>query len=246
MAASIMTNLPMQWSLLIGMPGFAELQTAIVQGALISMRQVLSHHTTTACQPGKLAGPATSLKKGGFDARLGEEGAWFVNVQLAHSYEDGDKFWVIYTSAPHKKFQAAQHQAATDLLTLLLANRPQAVHIHPNTMRDIESVRDCATRVHQAALEAPGVSAAASGWVDMPARDRTVPNPRPRRGGARAVVDAEAVQAVRIVLQTLVVGREYSPGNLPARVWQTFANELPKGSLRRTLEEMPDIVEVSV
>ena len=186
-----------------------------------------------------------SLGSCGFDQKLGGDGAWFLKVELGNSYEDGDKFHVNYTSAPHNSFKEAQSQAATDLLTLLLANRPQAVCMHPNTMAHIDLVRDCATRVHQAALEAPGVSAGASGWVDMPARSRKGPRPRPKLE-APTVSRAEAVQLVRDVLQHLVVGQEYSPGGLPAQVWQTFTEVLPKGSLQKTLKEMPDIVEVSV
>ena len=172
--AAIVTNLPLTWEILNRMPEFAQLGVALDEESSVKYRQTLSHHVSTPCQPGKQAGPATSLKDCGMDTKLGEAGDWKVAVSLPHAYERGDGLWVKYEGPGMQSFAKCKEEACKALLMLLLANRPLGVHLHIRTLRNLDRIRDCATQVFQAGFGAQGVSAGAPPpWpADMPARDR--------------------------------------------------------------------------
>ena len=98
------------------------------------------------------------MKAVGMDTQLGESGAHWVEVYLGKSFSQGDGLWVWYVSAKQAKFEDCKAEAALGLLVLLLANRPNGVRLHASSLRNSTWVRECAMRLHQAALGAPGVS----------------------------------------------------------------------------------------
>ena len=240
----IESRLPLPWQALVGLPEFAELRTAIEEEAKTPFRQMLSHHTTTSCQPGRQPGVVASLKEGGLDQMLGQSQAWRVQLKLENSYEAGDGLEIQYFGCEHAKFKDCQAEAALLVLMYLLANRPHGVHLHPSTLRDIQRVRQRALDVHSAAQRAPGVFAGALvGWDSMPARER--PEPRVRHAGdSPQEFTPEAEQALREILATLPAGQVFNPGRLPAALWQRFAALLPTGQLKSVLQGLHEQVEV--
>ena len=68
-------------------------------------RRALSAHTTTACQPGKAAGPAGSLKDAGMDHIVPAVGGFCVHVNLPHAFSHGDGLAVTYVSTAEKRQQ---------------------------------------------------------------------------------------------------------------------------------------------
>ena len=243
--ARIHTNLPMAWEVLQGLPEFWQLGVALHEEARGSYRHMLSHHTSTPCQPGKQPGPVTSLKACGMDTQLGGPGEWRVAVILPHAYEHDDGLWVEYASPAMQSFATCKAEACKTLLMIFLANRPLGVHLHVQLVGNPDRIRECAAQVFMAGVGKPGVSAGAPlPWpVDMPARDR--PDPAGSCFPRRNTDAPDAEQQVREALHLLTPNVEYYPGRLPRRVISVFAGALARGTLRTTLEGMPDLLEVS-
>ncbi len=116
---------------------------------------------------------------------------------------------------------------------ILLANRPLGAYLHRNSVRNLDRIRDCATQVFHAASGAPPY---------LPARDR--PDLAGRRFPQRNTDAPDAEQQVREVLRRLAPDVGYLPSRLPRDVIEVFAGALARGTLRTTLEGMPDLVEV--
>ena len=107
------------------------------------------------------------MRAAGMDTKLGESGAHLVEVYLGNSFAHGDGLWARYVSATLAKFEDCKVEAALGLWVLLLANRPNGVHLHGSAPANITRVRERARRLHQAALVAPCVPA---GTLDMSGR----------------------------------------------------------------------------
>ena len=119
------SNLPLQWGTMCQCDvELEQLRAALDQEKSVAFRQVLSHHTTTACQPRKAAGPVISSKASGLDNKCGRAGAWHVIVNLANSYWEGDRYWVQFRGDSRPNFKDCQVEAAQHLLMMLLAIRP--------------------------------------------------------------------------------------------------------------------------
>ena len=59
----IESNLPVKWADVLGeWETFNALLKVIEEEKRVPYRQILSHHMTTSCQPGKVPGPVSSLK----------------------------------------------------------------------------------------------------------------------------------------------------------------------------------------
>ena len=188
------SKLPLQWAALCQCDEeLRQLRAALAEEALTGFRPMLSHHTTTACQPGKALGSVNSLKASGLDEKHGQKGAWRVLVFLEHGFAPGDGYWVQFCGDPKPNFKDCQVEAAQCLLMILLANRPRGVHLHESTLRSVERVRQSALALHRAALALPGVSAGdAVGWDAMEAHERPAPGPRDRQRRARGAGGTEA------------------------------------------------------
>ncbi len=84
MASTSTTDLPLSLEALRGLPEFGKLREALEQECSVPARQVLSHHTTMACQPKKEKGPAaSSLKDSGLDAPVQQGGGLRCACRLA-------------------------------------------------------------------------------------------------------------------------------------------------------------------
>ena len=119
------SNLPLQWGAMCQCDAeLGQLRAALDEEAITAVRQVLSHHTTTACQPGKVPGPVSSLKDSGLEDKRGRAGEWHVMVHLTDSFEEGDGYWVRFLGDSRPNFKSCQAEAAQHLLMMLLANRP--------------------------------------------------------------------------------------------------------------------------
>ena len=112
--ACVDTNLPLALGVLVGLPEFEQLRGALAKEKTAHW-QVLSHHTTTSCQPGRAEGVAPSLRAAGMDTKLGESGAHLVEVYLENSFAHGDGLWVRYVSATLAKFEDCKAEAALGL-----------------------------------------------------------------------------------------------------------------------------------
>ena len=125
---------------------------------------------------------------------------------------------------------------------ILLANRPQGLHLHASTLSNVAEVRACAAEVFQTYFGAPGVSAGAPWPVDMQARDR--PDPAGRRFGVRNDTAPDAEERVREALQELAPDVYYHPNNVPIHIAAVFARVLAAGTLKTIIEGLPELVEV--
>ena len=195
--ARVKASLPLAWGVLNGWPEFGQLPAALTQKKTTAYRQVLSHHTTTSCQPGRIPGPVPSLRAAGIGAKLPTSSAYWVEVRITASFAHGDGLWVRYVSASQAKFEDCKSEAALDLLVLLLANRPYGVHLHGSTWANIPRVRDCAARLHQAALRAPGVPAGTPDMTLARASDRPEPRPRGQIPASPQQITTDAEQELR-------------------------------------------------
>ena len=148
-------NLPLQWHVMESLPQFSKLREALVEEAKVPWRQILSHHTSSPCQPQKSAGPVASLKACGLDTpeQMGQD-QYRVVLRLEHSYEIGDNCFVEYSSMQSKKFKECQKSAALDVLCFLLVNRPNGVHLHTSTSCSVDRVRELAEEVRLAYVQA--------------------------------------------------------------------------------------------
>ena len=114
MAASIHSeNMPIKFEDMCGTPAFASLLTALDEEASVPFRQILSHHTSTPCQPTKAAGPISSLKACGMDTKLrgATAGCWRLELALLHSFEFGDDLDITYIGPEHTNFKQCQAEA---------------------------------------------------------------------------------------------------------------------------------------
>ena len=66
------------------LPGWQLLVVTVDQEIKASIRQVLSHHTSTPCQPGKAPGVASSLKDCGLEANVGTAQMAQLRLQIPH------------------------------------------------------------------------------------------------------------------------------------------------------------------
>ena len=137
------------------LPQFETLLKVLDEERIAAFRQILSHHTSTP----KAKGPIPSLKECGLDTKLGGAGHWRLTggaghwrltLNLPHSYADGDDLNVGFVSGEHTNFKDAQQDAAKTVLAFLLVNGPVAVHLHANSVKDIDKVRKAAMEVARA------------------------------------------------------------------------------------------------
>jgi len=72
------------------LPGWQVLLDVLAEESKVSFRQVLSHHTSTPCQPGKAEGVTTSLKDSGLDTSVGTSvRSKKVRLQIPYLFECG-------------------------------------------------------------------------------------------------------------------------------------------------------------
>ena len=152
---------------------WGEFLALLDRNAKVPMRQVLSHHGSLPCLPKeqKSAGPWQSLKACGLDTILDQASCaerpnpgcscshcaktpltkpkCFVRLKVPNMFVNGDGLQLVYESRPWSTKVAAQHHACWDILAFLLVVGPDAVHVHPSTMVDIERVREEARAVRE-------------------------------------------------------------------------------------------------
>ena len=79
------SNLPLQWGAMCQRDAELEkLRAALEDEAIVAFRQVLSHHTTTACQPRKAPGSVSSLKETAWNGKHGRAGEWHAIAPRQH------------------------------------------------------------------------------------------------------------------------------------------------------------------
>ena len=93
------------------MPEYAHLLNTLVTEMKTKPRQVLSHHTTTSCQPRRSAAPMGSLKDCGLDQAVPDKRGIRVRLTFQHSYELGDGRSWSYLSRPCRSLKKAQSEA---------------------------------------------------------------------------------------------------------------------------------------
>ena len=127
----------------------------------VPVRQALSAHTTTACQPGKGDGPsAASLKECGLETFLpfnGDQpspavgglggqpavgGQMYLQIDLPHAFAYGDGFGIRYVSEPSTDKKELQKQSCLELLCYLVVSAPARVRLHPSCFKGGEQKVD--------------------------------------------------------------------------------------------------------
>ena len=137
-----------------GYPEYSRLRDFLLNEMKAPPRQVLSHHTTTSCQPGRVPGPMGSLKDCGLEQAIPDKGGVRVQLTFQHSFEEGDGRAWTYITGPCTNLKSAQHTACLDVLCLLLWCAPMAVHLAPGSMKNgdtsIDRIREAAQQLKQA------------------------------------------------------------------------------------------------
>ena len=230
-------------------------------------RQVLSHHTSSACQPWKAHGTVggnANLKDAGMDTPLADHG---VIIELLSSYHVNDALWLQYESGPARSHAEAKERACLDILQFLLVSAPRAVHLPPRAFvggeGSIETFKEAAWRCQYAYVTylrslstETGQPVAASpllAHVDQTHGPRFRPTPV---GAARTClfepldVAAGETQETRddlliaFLRQHLRTGRAHWPNQLPPEVFQELGRKLPARGLCDFMMRHPRVFEV--
>ena len=175
--------------------GFQDLMRLVDANKRQPLRQVLSHHGTWSCQPGRDEGPRRSawesLKACGLEELL--DGSWctrdvvwncgcslcggepptrprgrpdcYVQLEGWNMFVAGDGLGWIYESAPWSSHRAAEHHACLELLAFLLVVAPYAVHLHPSTMANADDLRAAAVEVRRKFLARPPAAPRGLAWT---------------------------------------------------------------------------------
>ena len=228
----IESDLPLPWDLLVPLPGFAWLRTAIMREAQASLVDILLHHTMS-CKSGDPSG---------LDLMWGTPGAFRTEVRLQSSYDLLDFETVVYSGLAD--FERGPTEAALCILSYLLAHRPCGVHLEPSMLRDIHSVRESALILHwQARKVFPKGDVRMRGWETMPACKprRLVQH---RRGVGTQVVTIAQMQELHGLLAALPAGMVCDPAlHFPQR-WPHFMTSMTLDELQSLLLDFSDQVEV--
>ena len=264
--------------------GFVDLLAQLDRNARTALRQALSHHGSLPCQPGKSRGAASvwaSLKDCGLDTeiraslckrqpdancpcstcrRRGQaplpsvDRCVYVALQGPNMFSPGDGLEWTYASAPWPNMKTAQHHACLELLAFFLVVGPDAVHLHPNTMADIEGLRVAARAVRERFLQETPASPQGRQWtcaiVDSTLGARERPPPQPRAitdyvplamGEAQGERDREVVDFLRDALSTQAWN---DPSKLPPPVFQRLRERVEPQGFRSLLQRCPEQCQV--
>ena len=155
------------WPSLQALPEFHAFIALAKQEFKTRPRQVLSHHTSTPCQPRKAPGLVASLGSCGLEQHYSElaPGSAVLTVKFPNSDERGDDLYVHFESAPfnsHSKseFKRQQsdacHDACFTIWIYLMAQLPLLVRIAPGSVRhgeiSVRALRRGARFLHVAAM----------------------------------------------------------------------------------------------
>jgi hypothetical protein len=137
-----------------------DLQQEVAPDAAI--RRVLSHHTTTSCQPQRTSSPLISLEDAGLSTPLracpthGSQQTehYFYKLTFPSAYSANDGLAFTYQGPPDPSMKKAKSKVCHEVFALMLSCAPDAVHIHPNSvLHGIDAVtrlRDAARQVKRA------------------------------------------------------------------------------------------------
>ena len=209
----------------------------IDQEIKVPIRQVLSHHTSTPCQPGKAAGVTTSLKDSGLEVNVGSPSKAQVRLEIPHLYEMGQGPAWVYRTPEFTTMKAAQQDACKTTLAFLLAMNPEAVHLAPGSLKQgdasVENIRKAAREIR------------VFGTLWNEARQQ-VARARPEGKKVTRSVAPVSDRAKETALEALLKLPPgiHRPSHLPRFVWMTLQVELPRGGLRSFLMEYPHVFEV--
>ena len=137
---------------LVGSPGWDVVQEALKAEKGATWQQVLAVHTSTCCQNGKKGGLVTSLLAAGLDTPLTDPGSGQVAVtlRLPELFVGSGSPWEV-TSSWHDRLTDATEEVCLDTLTFLLLVAPQALQLHPNSLKQgdisIAKVRSLAENI---------------------------------------------------------------------------------------------------
>ena len=263
---------------LLRLDEFQELLLELDRNARVPLRSVLSHHGTQSCQPGKVESPWTSLGECGLNAVLPAEECtrtatdacrctmceakkktqptqplarkYCVLVEGPGMFAHGDGLEWIYESAPWWDKNAAKHHACLEILAFLLVVGPDAVHLHTNTLVNIDGLRQRARAVRERFLEDVGRrSMHGAEWTcsvvpkDLEARPRPQPLARLSSqfvpladGESQDARDREVVEFLRASTTPL---QWQNPSRAPRPVREFLARRVEKGGLWKLLQRVP-------
>ena len=241
----------------------------------VGWRNVLSHHTTTSCQPGKREGPVTSLGSSGLSAPTrGGAGRWRVSVRLGNMFRPGDNIETEYTSPnDHGSAKDAKQVACLDILALSLVSGPRMVKLCPNNWtrgdESVETIRTLAEELQtqyatyhsfqvSQRLSGPGPdSNEVTTWPtwdfvqqeDAP-REESLPT-APRNGVSyKTLRDGETQESRDVIVLKLLgehlkQGEWYEASRLPPPVWRGLAELVVPGNLVEFLLRHKHVIEVA-
>ena len=221
------------------------------------MRQILSHHTSAACQRGKrdgTAGSGANLKTAGLDNALPNHA---VHVTLPHSYTSDDGLQLDYRGEAALSKAEGRDACCMDILCYLLVGAPANVCMAPGPFingdasvlacREAAQVCQIAHRQRMVGRQ-PGAARPLYEFVDQLSG--------PRDGGNNQApleeyeplgpdeTQAQRDQEILELLQKHLSAKAYSPSLLPNAVWSGLRRLLPRGGLAPFLKRHADIFDI--
>ena len=224
----------------------------------VNVRQILSHHTSNACQPGKrdgTAGGGLNLKDAGLDNALPNHA---VHVTLPNSYTSDDGLELDYRGEAARSKQEGRDACCMDILCYLLVGAPANVCMAPgpfinggaSVVACREAAQLCQTAHRQRMVGRQPVAARPLyELVDQLSGQRD-------RGNTEAPLEkyeplgpnetqTQRDQQIVELLQKHLSAKAYSPSRLPNAAWSGLRRLLPRGGLAPFLKRHADIFDVN-
>ena len=223
----------------------------------VTWRQILSHHTSTPCQPGNEPGTVTSLASAGLDnPKEGASGTWTVSLHLPHMFAPGDNIATYYDSAMcHTKGEATE-TACFDILALFLVSGCWMVKLPAKAFTNTNAIR------HRAELlqveygnyhsgMSYGIKALLPTYqcVRQGHAPRPQPLPTQHRGGPRPPLTGESkdsndAHVVKLLGNLQKEGVWHRAHLLPHKIWTRLAELIQPGELWEFFKRHPQEFEV--
>ncbi len=176
-----------------------------------------------------------------------------MRVALPNCYADGDELKLVYWSGEHKGHREAKSYACREILMILLTNRPKGVHMHANTVKNGDRVREAARALQRASLQAqgyqvPGISAGIPlpvGWSECfnaPARERPTASCSLRAAYVAPTNETEEQDRLRRLsdlLESLPKNTWLHPHRSTPALWQELSRLVPPGGLKAYFQSSP-------
>ena len=222
----------------------------------VQWRHILSHHTSTPCQPRKEPGTVTSLASAGLNNPKGASGTWTVSLDLPHMFAPGDHFQTYYDSPTCNTKSDAQETACFYILALFLVSGCWMVKLPAKAFTDANAIWQRAELLQEEYgkyHKSYGTQALLPTYqcVDQGHAPRPQPVPTQHRGGPRPPLTGESKDNSDAHVVTLLGnlkkgGAWHRANSLPREIWIGLKELMQPGELWEFFKRHPHEFEVQV